>query len=159
MQAWHAYTSKAFIFIFLASPATSRPSDCSHSITSGQELCYICHQRARRNVPVDVSKERREREKLNDQMLHDYRYQKDLVSLAKDLISKSNDRAYSRRIASLNLEMAHTQQVCTKYWVYVHRCKLYWSMCVPFWQDKKISKSSEFYVSSKLCTKLRFCYD
>ena len=52
------------IFIFHAVySAVSRPSTCSHESTAGQELCYLCHQRALRNVPVDMSKEREALEK------------------------------------------------------------------------------------------------
>lgn len=66
---------------------------------------------------MDFSKQRRERERQDDKMLHEYRQQQDFIALAKELTARSNDRAYSRRIASLNLEMASTQQVCSTQYI------------------------------------------
>ncbi len=103
---WHSSTC------FAASQIPARPSTCSHSGPSGQELCYLCHQRAQRNVPVDVSEDRRVREIFDDHMLQNYRHQKDLVALAKELMAKSNNRAYNKQVASKNLEVAQVQQVC-----------------------------------------------
>ncbi len=52
------------------------------------------------------------REIFDDHMLRNYQHQKDLVALAKELMAKSNSRAYNKQIASKNLEVAQVQQVC-----------------------------------------------
>ena len=33
----------------------TRKSECSH--LSGQELCYLCHQRQKRNIPISFEEE------------------------------------------------------------------------------------------------------
>ena len=99
------------ILVHLASKLAVRPSTCSHSSPSGQELCYLCHQRAVRNVTVDASEERREKERIEDQMLQSYQHQKDLVALAKEFMAKTKNRTYNKEIASINMEAAKLQQV------------------------------------------------
>ena len=39
----------------------SNMSECCHRSPAGQELCYLCHQRDNRNIPVDFSAERQKR--------------------------------------------------------------------------------------------------
>ena len=72
----------------------------------GQELCYLCHQRALHNVPVDVSQERREKEKAEDMLLQEYQQQKDLLSLAREQATKNKNRQFNQEIALFNLETA-----------------------------------------------------
>ncbi len=52
------------------------------------------------------------RERFDDHMLQTYQHQKDMVALAKELMAKSNNRAYNKQIASKNLEVAQVQRVC-----------------------------------------------
>lgn len=48
---------------------------CSHQ-NAGQELCYLCHQRQRRNVPVYLHEETKRREKEESQLLAQYQHLK-----------------------------------------------------------------------------------
>lgn len=48
---------------------------------------------------------------MDDQMLQEYQYQKDLIALAKEFSTKSKNQAYSKDIASLNLDIAVAQKV------------------------------------------------
>lgn len=48
---------------------------CSHH-NAGQELCYLCHQRQRRNVPVYLGEEQRQKEKEESQLLAQYQHLK-----------------------------------------------------------------------------------
>lgn len=48
---------------------------------------------------------------MEDQMLQEFQYQKDLIALAKEFSTKSRNQAYSKDIASLNLEIANIQKV------------------------------------------------
>ena len=54
---------------------TPEGSECGHS-NAGQELCYLCHQRAARNIPVSFDEEKKQREAEEDKVLHDYQIMK-----------------------------------------------------------------------------------
>lgn len=61
-----------------AAATASQPSQhhavsCSHQ-NAGQELCYLCHQRQKRNVPVYLSEEVKRREKEEAQILSQYQH-------------------------------------------------------------------------------------
>ena len=68
----------------VASNAT-RPSTCSHSVSS-QGLCYPCHQRALRNIPISLDEERKEREQLQDKLLQMYQQRKDALAIATETV-------------------------------------------------------------------------
>ena len=61
-------------------------SACGHP-SAGQELCYLCHQRARMNVPVSFTEERRRREEEEDRLLQQYQTMKDAEETLKDQVS------------------------------------------------------------------------
>ena len=61
-------------------------SACGHP-NAGQELCYLCHQRARRNVPVSFMEERRRREDEEDRLLQQYQYMKDAENVLQDQVT------------------------------------------------------------------------
>ncbi len=65
--------------------SSSRPSTCSHS-SNQPDLCYVCHQRAVNNVPISVSAEKQEKEKIQEQMLQEFLHQRDVMELAKDRV-------------------------------------------------------------------------
>jgi len=60
-------------------------SQCGHS-NAGQELCYLCHQRARRNIPVSFTEERRRREEEEDRLLQQYQYMKDAENVLSEQV-------------------------------------------------------------------------
>ena len=88
-----------------------RPSTCSHSSQAGQELCYLCHQRAVKNVPVHISEERKARERMEDSLLQEYQHQKDLLALAKVQATNNSNRQYNKRIAGFNVDVAEMKRV------------------------------------------------
>lgn len=59
---------------------------CGHS-NAGQELCYLCHQRARRNIPVSFAEERKRREEEEDRLLQQYQYMKDAENVLNETVS------------------------------------------------------------------------
>ena len=67
----------------LPSPPTS---SCGHP-NAGQELCYLCHQRARRNIPVSFTEERKRREEEEDKLLQQYNYMKDAEDTLAEQVS------------------------------------------------------------------------
>ena len=90
---------------------SSRPATCSHSSSAGQELCYLCHQRAFRNVPVDATKDKNDHEKHEDKMLLEYQQRKDLLALAKEQAARMKTIGFNREMASFNLEAAQRAKV------------------------------------------------
>ena len=59
---------------------------CSHSDRAGQELCYLCHQRSQKNVPIYFAEERRQRELEEDRLLQQYQQQKDTEAILKEQV-------------------------------------------------------------------------
>ncbi len=60
-------------------------SACGHH-DAGQELCYLCHQRERCNVPVSFTEERRRREVEEDRLLQQYNQLKDMEAVHKEQV-------------------------------------------------------------------------
>ncbi|GFO43539.1 coiled-coil domain-containing protein 81-like [Plakobranchus ocellatus] len=88
-------------------------SACGHP-SAGQELCYLCHQRARMNVPVSFTEERRRREEEEDRLLQQYQTMKDAEETLKD-----QERMYARRhdlqkISAFNYGVAEAVQAKKK---------------------------------------------
>ena len=50
---------------------------CGHH-GAGQELCYLCHQRTKRNVPVYLHEEKRIREAEEAKLLEQYQHNRDM---------------------------------------------------------------------------------
>jgi hypothetical protein len=60
------------------SPGNSKPSTpCGHH-GAGQELCYVCHQRVKRNVPIYLHEEKRIRDAEEAKLLEQYQHNRDL---------------------------------------------------------------------------------
>ena len=61
-------------------------SSCSHGDKAGQELCYLCHQRAQKNIPIYFTEERRQQELEQDRLLQQYQQQKDSEAILKEQV-------------------------------------------------------------------------
>ena len=59
---------------------------CSHGNRAGQELCYLCHQRTQKNVPIYFTEERRRKELEQDRLLQQYQHQKDAEAILKEQV-------------------------------------------------------------------------
>ena len=66
-------------------------SSCGHS-NSGQELCYLCHQRARRNVAISFAEERRRKEKEHDELLRQFQEAKAIAENIKEQVREINSK-------------------------------------------------------------------
>ncbi|CAG5118518.1 unnamed protein product, partial [Candidula unifasciata] len=87
-------------------------SACGHPI-AGQELCYLCHQRAKRNVPVSFAKELKKRDEEEGRLLQQYQIMKDAEETLKDQEQHWARRRDLQKIAAFNLgvaEAVHTQK-------------------------------------------------
>ncbi|OWF50937.1 coiled-coil domain-containing protein 81-like isoform X2 [Mizuhopecten yessoensis] len=77
-------------------------SACGHP-TAGQELCYLCHQRSRRNIPVSFTDERKRRQEEEDRLLQQFQYMKDAedtLGEQETLLAKRHDL---QKMAAFNL--------------------------------------------------------
>jgi hypothetical protein len=60
------------------SQTASKPlTPCGHH-GAGQELCYVCHQRTKRNIPIYLHEEKRIREAEEAKLLEQYQHNRDL---------------------------------------------------------------------------------
>lgn len=79
--------------LLMPRPGTSHAvSSCGHA-NAGQELCYLCHQRARRNVPVYLHEEQKQKEKEENQLLSQYQQLKDMEKQLED-----EEKLHARRL-------------------------------------------------------------
>lgn len=57
-------------------------TSCGHH-DHGQELCRLCYQRAKRNIPVYINEEKRDREKEDGRLLEEYLHNRDVEEQRK----------------------------------------------------------------------------
>ncbi|KAM3837474.1 coiled-coil domain-containing protein 81 [Vipera latastei] len=88
---------------------TSSPI-CDQHDRAGQEMCYLCMQRAQRNVPVYLGEERRRKEKEEDCILAQYQAIKDHEALQKQLMKMAAAREQNQKVASYNLNIAEAMR-------------------------------------------------
>ena len=85
---------------------TSAPNSASHQCIHhmhGQELCYLCHQRQRRNVPLYLHEETRQKELEEDQLLMQYQQLKDMEKQLKDEEKRNVQRLDRAKVDAFNL--------------------------------------------------------
>ncbi|XP_018963258.2 coiled-coil domain-containing protein 81-like isoform X2 [Cyprinus carpio] len=82
---------------------------CDHR-RAGQELCYVCMQRAQRNVPLYQSDERRKAEQEQERVLMLHEHQKDLLYFQKEEMDKQKKWEDSQKVAMFNLGVAEAQR-------------------------------------------------
>ncbi|XP_044297779.1 coiled-coil domain-containing protein 81 [Varanus komodoensis] len=82
------------------------PPVCQDHGRAGQEMCYLCMQRAQRNVPLNLSEERRRKEKEEERILAQYQAQKDQDALHRQLMRDMANREQNQKVAAFNLGVA-----------------------------------------------------
>lgn len=87
----------------------STASSCGHA-GAGQELCYVCHQRARRNIPVSFAEELKRREQEEDQLLHAYNEMRDKERILKEQESLLAKRHDAQKVSAFNLGVSEAQK-------------------------------------------------
>ncbi|XP_076444889.1 coiled-coil domain-containing protein 81-like [Babylonia areolata] len=86
-------------------PASKPPtpaSACGHP-RAGQELCYLCHQRARRNIPVSFTEERKKREEEEERLLQQYQTMRDAEDILREQERHISRRHDLQKISAFNL--------------------------------------------------------
>ncbi|KAG9470358.1 hypothetical protein GDO78_018034 [Eleutherodactylus coqui] len=81
-------------------------AECRDHCRAGQELCYLCLQRAQKNIPVYFTEERKLREKEEERVLQQYQHMKDQEAILKAQLQseahreqREKDAAYNRGVA------------------------------------------------------------
>ena len=82
---------------------SARASVCGHA-NSGQELCYLCHQREKRNVPVFLAEERRAQEQKEDQLLQQFQGIVDADTIMKEQVGNQVE-SINAHINRIHLQM------------------------------------------------------
>ncbi len=84
--------------------SSGSPLPCGHN--SGQELCYLCHQKAKRNTPVYLDNERKQKEAEEEHLLLDYQNLMDLEKRVQDETKNSLRRIDRANMDTFNLQAA-----------------------------------------------------
>ncbi|XP_048389591.1 coiled-coil domain-containing protein 81-like isoform X2 [Stegostoma tigrinum] len=87
-------------------PATA----CTDHCRAGQELCYLCMQRALKNFPIDVSENRRRREEEHEQILQQYQQIKDQQALFQEQCEMLANREINQKISTFNMGVAEAKK-------------------------------------------------
>lgn len=86
-------------------PSVSADSGCGH-VDAGQELCYLCHQRKRRNIPVSFTEERKRRELEETKLLEEYNHMKDTEHMLQEKEKNQAKKYDLQKMAAFNLGVA-----------------------------------------------------
>ncbi|XP_059959810.1 coiled-coil domain-containing protein 81 isoform X2 [Mesoplodon densirostris] len=89
------------------SPATS----CQDHNRAGQEMCYVCLQRAQRNFPLYYGEERKRREVEDERLLQQYQMMKDQEAVFKEQMQSLASREQNKKNAAYNLGVAEAIRI------------------------------------------------
>jgi len=84
-------------------PGGEKPASAGCGHNAGQELCYLCHQRSRRNIPVSFTVERNRREQEEDKLLQQFQHMQDTDMIIKEQESLLAKRHENQKMAAFNL--------------------------------------------------------
>ncbi|XP_026640225.1 coiled-coil domain-containing protein 81 [Microtus ochrogaster] len=87
-------------------PRTSPAPVCQDHNKAGQEMCYVCLQRAQRNFPLYYGDERRRREMEDERLMQQYQILKDQEAFFKNQMKSMAAREQNQKNAAYNLGVA-----------------------------------------------------
>ncbi|KAM9408272.1 coiled-coil domain-containing protein 81-like [Pholidichthys leucotaenia] len=79
---------------------------CSGHIQAGQELCYLCMQRAQRNVPVFLREKQQKEEKEQEKLLLLSEQLRDRKYMEEEQKKLKAQREHAKQVAAFNLQMS-----------------------------------------------------
>lgn len=65
-------------------------SACSHCAGDRNSMCYVCHQRELRNIPIYLAEERKKKEKLHERLLTEFQQKKAALLNVREKVVKTN---------------------------------------------------------------------
>ncbi|XP_044208953.1 coiled-coil domain-containing protein 81-like isoform X1 [Thunnus albacares] len=83
---------------------------CSGHARAGQELCYLCMQRAQRNVPVYLREQQQTEEKAQERLLLFKELQRDKQFMEKEQAKLHEHREHAKQVAAFNLQMSEKKE-------------------------------------------------
>ncbi|XP_006865072.1 PREDICTED: coiled-coil domain-containing protein 81 [Chrysochloris asiatica] len=87
-------------------PKTSPAPTCQDHNKAGQEMCYVCLQRAQRNSPLYYGEERKRREIEDDRLIQQYQQLKQQEAFFKQQMKILAAREQNQKNAAYNLGVA-----------------------------------------------------
>nr|XP_035938037.1 coiled-coil domain-containing protein 81 isoform X1 [Halichoerus grypus] len=92
-------------------PKLSPVPTCQDHNKAGQEMCYVCLQRAQRNSPLYYSEERKRREIEDERLIQQYEILKDQEALLKHQMRSLANREQNQKNAAYNLGVAEAIRI------------------------------------------------
>ncbi|KAM5317724.1 coiled-coil domain-containing protein 81 [Glossophaga mutica] len=89
------------------SPATA----CQDHNRAGQEMCYVCLQRAQRNSPLYYHEERKKRDGEDERLIQQYQMLKDQEAFFKHQLRSLASREQNQKNAAYNLGVAEAMRI------------------------------------------------
>lgn len=89
-------------------------SACCDHHDAGQEICYLCHQRAQRNVYIPFKKEKAKMSVEEDNLLQNYQFMKNTEEALKEKEKKEFLRQELKDMQKMNQEMAQMRNTQKK---------------------------------------------
>ncbi|XP_042343523.1 coiled-coil domain-containing protein 81-like [Plectropomus leopardus] len=83
---------------------------CSGHTRAGQELCYLCMQRALRNVPVYLREQQQAEEKAQEKLLLLKEQQRDKQYMDREQEKLNEQREHAKQVATFNLQMSEKKE-------------------------------------------------
>ncbi|XP_049906486.1 coiled-coil domain-containing protein 81-like [Epinephelus moara] len=83
---------------------------CSGHTRAGQELCYLCMQRAQRNVPVYLREQQQAEEKAQEKLLLLKEQLRDKQYMDKEQEKLNEQREHAKQVATYNLHMSEKKE-------------------------------------------------
>nr|XP_046247569.1 coiled-coil domain-containing protein 81-like isoform X2 [Scatophagus argus]XP_046247576.1 coiled-coil domain-containing protein 81-like isoform X2 [Scatophagus argus] len=83
---------------------------CSDHMRAGQELCYLCMQRAQRNIPVYLREQKQTEEKVQEKLLLLEEQQRDKQYMDKEQAKLDEQREHAKQFATFNTLMSEKKK-------------------------------------------------
>ncbi|XP_056269403.1 coiled-coil domain-containing protein 81-like isoform X2 [Pseudoliparis swirei] len=83
---------------------------CSGHTRAGQELCYLCMQRAQRNVPVYLREQQQAEERAQEKLLLLKEQQRDKLYMDQEQEKLNEQRKRAKQAATFNLQMLEKKE-------------------------------------------------
>ncbi|XP_074521751.1 coiled-coil domain-containing protein 81-like [Halichoeres trimaculatus] len=88
---------------------------CSGHTRAGQELCYLCMQRAKRNIPVYLRKQQEAEERAQEKLLLLHEQQRDKQFMEGEQRKLNEQREHAKQVATFNLKMNEEKKEKTSF--------------------------------------------
>ncbi|XP_051800812.1 coiled-coil domain-containing protein 81 [Acanthochromis polyacanthus] len=85
-------------------------ASCTGHTRAGQELCYLCMQRAQRNVPVYLREQQEAAEKAQEKLLLLKEQQRDQEYMEEEQVKVKEQRELAKQVATFNIQISEKKK-------------------------------------------------